>query len=79
MAEGGTSTTTRDIVAGPATVAVYVLVTLGALLRVASALNLVDYRMGREGAGTLWGGAQVLFLIAYTPILFGPRLGEKAG
>ena len=71
--------TARDIVAGPATVAVYVLVTLGALLRVASALNLVDYRIGMEGAGTLWGGALVLFLIAYTPILFGPRLGEKAG
>ena len=71
--------TARDIVAGPATVAVYVLVTLGALLRVASALNLVDYRIGMEGAGTLGGGALVLFLIAYTPILFGPRLGEKAG
>lgn len=71
--------TARDIAAGPMTVAVYVLVTLGALLRVASALNLVDYRIGMEGAGALWGGALVLFLIAYTPILFGPRLGEKAG
>ena len=71
--------TARDIVAGPMTVAVYVLVTIGALLRVASALNLVDYRIGMEIAGTLWGGALVLFLIVYTPILFGPRLGEKAG
>src|SRR5690606_32464224 len=71
--------TARDISAGPMTVAVYVFVTLGALLRVASALNLIDHRLGMESAGALWGGALVVFLIAEAPILFGPRLGEKAG
>ena len=70
--------TGREIVAGPATVAVYALVTLGALLRVIAPLGLVDYRIGMEAAGALWAGALVLFLIAYAPILFGPRLGEKA-
>jgi len=71
--------TAREIVAGPATVAVYVLVTLGALLRVVAPLGLVDYRIGMEAAGALWAGALVVFLIVYGPILFGRRLGEKAG
>ena len=70
--------TGREIVAGPLTVALYALVTLGALLRVVAPLGLVDYRIGMEAAGALWGGALLLFLIAYGPVLFAPRLGEKA-
>jgi hypothetical protein len=28
-------------------------------------------------AGAFWGGAMLLFLIVYTPILWTPRLGER--
>ena len=34
---------------------------------------------GLELAGALWAGAFVLFLVAYAPILFGPRLDSKPG
>lgn len=70
--------TGRDIAAGPMTVAAYLLITLGALLRVVAPLGVVDYRFGMEAAGALWAGAFVLFLIVYGPILFAPRPGEKA-
>jgi uncharacterized protein involved in response to NO len=33
--------------------------------------------MGIEVAGIAWGGAFLLFLIAYAPVLWRPRLGEK--
>jgi uncharacterized protein involved in response to NO len=45
-------------------------------LRVAASLRLIDYNMGIEVAGAVWGGAFLLFLIAYAPVLWRPRLGE---
>jgi uncharacterized protein involved in response to NO len=69
--------TGRELKAGPATIVVYVLVTVGAVLRVAAPLSFVDYRLGMEVAGLCWLGAFVLFILAYGPILFAPRLGEK--
>ena len=70
--------TGRELRAGAATTAIYVLVTVGALLRVAAPLELMDYQRSIEVAGLAWGGALLLFLVAYGPVLWGPRLGEKA-
>jgi len=70
--------TGRELRANPATVAIYALVTAGALLRVAAPLGLVGYRLSMEVAGIAWGGALLLFLVAYAPVLWRPRLGEGA-
>jgi uncharacterized protein involved in response to NO len=66
--------TARELKAGPATVLLYVLVTLGALVRVAAPLGAIDYMLGMEISAAAWGGAFLLFLVAYAPVLFGPRL-----
>ena len=71
--------TGRELRAGAATVAIYLLVTLGALLRIAAPLGLVGTRIGLEAAGTLWAAAFLLFLLVYGPILFRARKGEGAG
>jgi len=68
--------TARELKASPLTVIVYSLITIGALLRVAASLKLVEYNMGIDIAGLAWGGAFLLFLIAYAPVLWRPRLGE---
>lgn len=68
--------TGRELRANAATVAIYALVTIGALARVAAPLNLADYRLAMEAGALAWGGALLLFLIAYTPVLWRPRLGE---
>jgi uncharacterized protein involved in response to NO len=65
--------TGRPLVANAATVAVFALVTVGAVLRLAASLGLTDYRTGLELAGVSWGGAFVLFLAAYAPALFRSR------
>ena len=70
--------TGRELRACAVTQAAYVLVTAGALLRVTAPLGLIDYRLGMEMAGAAWMGAFVLFLVGYGPLLFGPRLGERA-
>jgi len=70
--------TGRDLKANGATVAIYGLITVGALLRVTAPLQLLDYRPAIEVAGLAWGGALLLFLIAYAPVLWRPRLGESA-
>ena len=71
--------TGRELRASPLTVAAYAAVTLGAVLRVIAPFGMVDYRAGLEIAGALWAGAFVLFLIAYGPILAGPRRDAKPG
>lgn len=68
--------TGRELQASPATAFLYVLVTVGALLRVAASMGLLDYTVGLEIAAVAWAGAFVIFLFAYGPILFRPRLGE---
>jgi uncharacterized protein involved in response to NO len=47
------------------TVAIYALVNLGALLRVAAPLLPIDYMLSIRLAGSLWGGAFLLFVIVY--------------
>ncbi|HET9459011.1 MAG TPA: NnrS family protein, partial [Sphingomicrobium sp.] len=68
--------TGRELRANAATVAIYALVTIGALVRVAAPLDLADYRLAMEAGALAWGGALLLFLIAYAPVLWRPRLGE---
>jgi uncharacterized protein involved in response to NO len=68
--------TARELKASPVTVVAYLLVTMGAVLRVSASLRLVDYDWGLELAGFAWGGALLLFLIAYAPVLWRPRLGS---
>jgi uncharacterized protein involved in response to NO len=69
--------TGRELRASPATQLAYVLVTIGAVLRVIASLGIVDYRVGLEFAGAAWIGAFLLFLCAYGPILFGPRIDKN--
>lgn len=68
--------TARELKANALTAMLYLLVTGGALLRVAASLRLIDYQMGIEVAGITWGGAFLLFLAAYAPVLWRPRIGE---
>ena len=68
--------TGRELRASPATVFCFVLVTFGAVLRVGSAIGLVDHRLGMYVAGPAWMGAFLLFLVAYAPVLFGGRVEE---
>lgn len=69
--------TGRDLVAGPATVAIYVLITLAAAIRVASPVLPIDYMTAIDLAGLAWIGAFALFLIAYGPMLALPRPDGK--
>lgn len=65
--------TGRALKADGWTVAIYALVTLGAVVRVVSPLVPEHYMHLIELAGLLWGGAFVLFLLTYGPKLIGPR------
>jgi len=69
--------TARELRANTATSVAYLLVTAGAVLRVSASLRLIDYDFGIEIAGLAWGGAFLLFLIAYAPVLWRPRLGKQ--
>jgi uncharacterized protein involved in response to NO len=71
--------TGRELRASGLTVAAYALVTIGALLRVSSPFGWFDYRVGVELAGFTWGGAFLVFLAAYAPILLAPRLDKPSG
>lgn len=71
--------TGRQLRAGAGTVALYGLATLGAVLRVAAPLGLVDYPAGMNISAAAWAGAFLLFLAVYGPILSRPRIGEAAG
>ena len=68
--------TARDLRANALTVLSYLLVTLGALLRVAASLGWVEFRVGMEIAGGAWMGAFMLFLVGYGPMLFSRRIDE---
>ena len=68
--------TGRELRASTATTISYALVTIGAILRVGSPLGSIDYRVGMEAAGLAWIGAFVVFLAAYSPMLFRKRVDE---
>jgi uncharacterized protein involved in response to NO len=55
----------------------YLLVTLGAVLRVAAPFRLFDY-MGWIGlAGLAWAAAFLIFLVTYGPMLLGARIDSR--
>ena len=70
--------TGRGLEASPATIFLYVLVTLGALVRVTAPLELVTYTSAMHLAALAWAGAFLIFLASYGPMLCRPRLGEQS-
>jgi uncharacterized protein involved in response to NO len=66
--------TGRELKAAPMTVAAYVCVTVGTILRIAALLGVENYALMLDTAGAVWGAALVLFLIVYTPVLWRPRV-----
>lgn len=66
--------TGRAIVADRSIVAIYVLVTAGALLRVAAPFLDAWYMSTLALGGALWSGAFLLFAIRYAPVLWGRRI-----
>jgi uncharacterized protein involved in response to NO len=64
------------IATSPATLAVYILVTLGALLRVAAPMVPDLYLAILFTGGGLWSAAFALFALAYAPVLLKPGLGR---
>ena len=69
--------TGRELRADSGTVAVYALVTVGAVLRVAAPWIPFDYLLMVKVAGGLWAAAFLLFLAFYGPKLVGPRPDAK--
>lgn len=69
--------TGRELRAGGRTFAIYVVITIAAVLRVAASLGVGDYRLLMHGSGLFWIAAFGLFLLAYGPILFGPRIDGR--
>lgn len=67
--------TGRDIVADRTVKAIYVAVTLGALLRVAAPMTGEWYAHVLACGGALWSAAFLLFAVRYAPILWGRRAG----
>src|SRR5690606_13861147 len=57
--------TGRPLEADGVTVAIYALVNLGALLRVAAPLLPFDYMLSIRAAGGMWSGAFLLFVLIY--------------
>jgi uncharacterized protein involved in response to NO len=68
--------TGRELRANGPTVLIYILITLGALLRVAASLGWIDYMQGMWVAAIAWGAAFLGFVFAYGPILLGARVDE---
>jgi uncharacterized protein involved in response to NO len=66
--------TGRAIEADPATLAIYVMVSIGALLRVLAPLLPGFYMELLTAGGALWSSAFALFAIRYGPMLVRPRL-----
>lgn len=67
--------TGREIVADRSVVAMYVLVSAGAALRVAAPFTHAWYPETLTLGGLLWSGGFLLFAIRYAPILWGRRAG----
>jgi uncharacterized protein involved in response to NO len=71
--------TGRDLVASPLTVAAYGLLLGAALLRVFAPEALGDALLAHLAAASLWVLAFAAFLLAYGPMLTGPRADGKPG
>jgi uncharacterized protein involved in response to NO len=65
--------TGRALRAGRTTVALYICVTIAAVLRVAASLGLGSYRFLLDIGGFAWMAALTLFLAIYGPMLWQAR------
>jgi uncharacterized protein involved in response to NO len=77
MSRASLGHTGRELKASPITVLAYGCLTIGALLRVVASLGAGPYLLMVYLAGAFWGAALLLFLIVYSPVLWGPRAGEN--
>ena len=66
--------TGRPLLADGVTVLIYVLVNLGAILRVTAPFLPLDYSLAIGLSGLVWGSAFIVFAIAYGPWLVKPRI-----
>lgn len=64
--------TGRPLLADRPTILIFILVHLGALLRVAAPMLPFDYMLSIRIAGGLWGAAFLLFILVYTPMATRP-------
>ena len=67
--------TGRALTAGPGTVAIYVLITLAAILRLLAPLGGARYLLLLWVAGAAWSGAFGLFVLLYGRPLLSARRG----
>lgn len=65
--------TGRPLRADGATTAIYILVNVGAAMRVAAPYLPIDYAAASGLAGAIWGGAFALFAVVYGRYLVAPR------
>ena len=77
MTRSALSFTARPLRAGAATILIFLLVTIGALLRVTAPFLDLDPLPILRAAGLAWTGAFLLFLLAYGPVLAAPRQGPE--
>lgn len=68
--------TGRELRANGPTILIYVLITAGAVLRVAAPLSQLDYMLAMRLSALAWAGAFIGFLLVYGPILFRRRPDE---
>lgn len=74
--------TGRPLTAGPGTAAIYMLVTLAAILRLLAPLAGGHYMLMLSCAGAAWSGAFGLYVVLYARVLMLPRasgLGARPG
>lgn len=63
----------RELSAGTGTVAIYILIFIGALLRIVLPFSDMGYALAMSIAGMVWASGFLLFAILYGPLLFAPR------
>ena len=71
--------TGRSLTLPPFGVLIYLAITLGALSRVLTAVQMMDYRVGLSIAAIGWSLAFSLFVLIYWPILNRPRADGRPG
>lgn len=71
--------TGRPLQLPPGMTAAFVLVLVAGLIRVATAVGLLPWRLGVATAAALWIAAYLIFLIRYWSVLSSPRLDGKPG
>jgi uncharacterized protein involved in response to NO len=62
--------------AGPLTICIYILVNLGAMLRVFGPSTDLSTNLVLGLAALSWSGAYLLFVLVYGPILLRPSIDE---